>query len=702
LRSASATIIPALAVPISLLGTCATMYVLGFSINNMTLLALTLSVGFVVDDAIVMLENIVRHIEGGMRPFEAALKGSREIGFTIISISVSLVAVFIPVLLMGGVIGRIFNEFAVVVTVAILASMFVSLTLTPMLCARLLSVPSKEEARKHDEAHKHGLFMRSYDASLSFCLRHTFLIFLVFVVTAGMSVWLLEISPKGFFPQEDIGQLSVTTLARQDISFDAMTKLQGEVATVFSKSPYVAHVAYSVGSGSRALNQGQLFVELKPKDQRPDIETVLANLRRQLADVPGISTYMQPTQNLRLGSRSSASAYQLVVQGLDTGETDIWAQKLSDAMAADHTTFTDVTNDLQNNALQATLVVDRDKAATLGIDTDTLRSSLYGGFGTQQVSTIYGSADSYEVIMELDPKIEWSPERMLAIQIRTASGSLVPLGAFAHVERTAGALTVNQLGQLPAVTISYNLPQGVALGDSVTRINALKEQIGLPKTISTTFAGTAKTFQDSLANQGLLIGGAILTIYIVLGILYESFIHPLTILTGLPSAVMGALVALRLAGMDLSVIAIIGILMLIGIVKKNGIMMIDVAIQLRREGKTPVEAIHQACLMRARPIMMTTLAALMGTIPIALGTGASAELRQPLGVAVVGGLLVSQALTLFVTPVLYLYMESFSGWLLSFAPKRWAEASPATGTEGDPDLFSDEETTPIRALDAAQ
>ena len=703
LRRVTATIIPAVAVPISLIATLGVMYLFGFSIDNISLMGLTLAVGLVVDDAIVMLENIFRHMEeDGLSAFEAALKGSREIGFTIISISVSLVAVFIPVLLMGGVIGRIFNEFAVVVTVAILASMFVSLTLTPMLCARLLSVPSKEEARKHDEAHKHGIFMRSYDATLSFCLRHTFLIFLVFVVTAGMSVWLLEISPKGFFPQEDIGQLSVTTLARQDISFDAMTKLQGEVAAVFSKSPYVAHVAYSVGSGSRALNQGQLFVELKPKDQRPDIETVLANLRRQLADVAGISTYMQPTQNLRLGSRSSASAYQLVVQGLDTGETDIWAQKLSDAMAADHTTFTDVTNDLQNNALQATLVVDRDKAATLGIDTDTLRSSLYGGFGTQQVSTIYGSADSYEVIMELDPKIEWSPERMLAIQIRTASGSLVPLGAFAHVERTAGALTVNQLGQLPAVTISYNLPQGVALGDSVTRINALKEQIGLPKTISTTFAGTAKTFQDSLANQGLLIGGAILTIYIVLGILYESFIHPLTILTGLPSAVMGALVALRLAGMDLSVIAIIGILMLIGIVKKNGIMMIDVAIQLRREGKTPVEAIHQACLMRARPIMMTTLAALMGTIPIALGTGASAELRQPLGVAVVGGLVVSQALTLFVTPVLYLYMESFSGWLLSFAPKRWAEASSAMGTEGDPDLFSDEETTPIRALDAAQ
>jgi HAE1 family hydrophobic/amphiphilic exporter-1 len=381
-------------------------------------------------------------------------------------------------------------------------------------------------------------------------------------------------------------------------------------------------------------------------------------------------------QNLRLGSRSSASAYQLVVQGLDTQATDSWAQKLSDAMAADHAAFTDVTNDLQNNALQATLVVDRDKAATLGIDTDTLRSSLYGGFGTQQVSTIFGSADSYEVIMELDPKIAWSPERMLAIQVRTASGSLVPLGAFARVDRTAGALTVNQLGQLPAVTISYNLPQGVALGDSVTHINALKDKIGLPKEISTTFAGTAKTFEDSLANQGLLIGGAILTIYIVLGILYESFIHPLTILTGLPSAVLGALVALRLAGMDLSVIAVIGILMLIGIVKKNGIMMIDVALELRRDGMSPIESIHKACIMRFRPIMMTTLAALMGTIPIALGTGASAELRQPLGVAVVGGLIASQALTLFVTPVIYVYMETFSSWLLGLWSKRKGEPSP--------------------------
>ncbi|RUX20722.1 efflux RND transporter permease subunit [Mesorhizobium sp. M2A.F.Ca.ET.042.01.1.1] len=669
LRRVTATIIPAVAVPISLIATLGAMFLFGFSIDNISLMGLTLAVGLVVDDAIVMLENIFRHMEeDGLSAFDASLKGAREIGFTIISISISLVAVFIPVLLMGGVIGRIFNEFAVVVTVAILASMFVSLTLTPMLCSRLLSVTKAD--REAHSAGRHDIVTRIYDWLLSFCLRHTFLVFLVFITTAAASVWVIQVSPKGFFPQEDIGQISVTTMARQDISFDAMAKLQGQVASVFSKSPYVDHVAWSAGSGNNALNQGQLFVQLKGKDQRPNIDKVLSDLRRQLAGVPGIETYMQPVQNLRLGSRSSASAYQLVVQGLDTKQTDVWAQKLNDAMAADHTMFTDVTSDLQNNALQASLVIDRDKAAQLGIDTDTLRSALYGGFGTDQVSTIFGSADSYEVITELDPKIEWSPEHMLAIQMRTSSGTLVPLGAFARVDRTAGALTINQLGQLPAVTISYNLPQGVSLGDTVTRIDQLKEQIGMPTAISTSFAGTAKTFQDSLANQGLLIGGAILTIYIVLGMLYESFIHPLTILTGLPSAVLGAVVALRFAGMDLSVIAVIGILMLIGIVKKNGIMMVDVALELRRQGMSAKESIHRACLMRFRPIMMTTLAALMGTFPIALGTGASAELRQPLGIAVVGGLLASQALTLFVTPVIYVYFENFSGWLLSFSSRR--------------------------------
>jgi HAE1 family hydrophobic/amphiphilic exporter-1 len=671
LRKVAATIIPAVAVPISLIATLSVMYVLGFSIDNISLMGLTLAVGLVVDDAIVMLENIYHHMEvDGLDAYSAALKGAREIGFTIISISVSLVAVFIPVLLMGGVIGRIFNEFAVVVTVSIIASMFVSVTLTPMLCSRLLTVPAKREGEA-DAPPKPGIFLRGYDAILTFCLRQRLLVVLVFLATAAASGWLVSVAPKGFFPQEDIGQLQVSTEARQDISFDAMVELQAKVEKVFATSPYVAHVGSSVGSGGGggAANTGRLFVQLKDKDERPPLATVLSDLRRSLAKVAGINAYMTPVQNLNIGARQSKSQYQLVVQGLDKTVMNDWSQKLSDAMAKDRATFIDVTSDLQNSALQATLVIDTQKAANLGISSAVLRSTLYAGFGAEQVSTIYASADTYEVLVEIDPKLGWTAERLTALNVRTGSGTLVPLGAFAHVERTAGPLTVNQLGQLPAVTISYNLPDGVALGDSVKAIDAIKAEIGVPAGVSTTYAGTAKTFQDSLANQGLLIGAAILTIYIVLGILYESFIHPLTILSGLPSAVFGALLALRLFNFDLSVIAIIGLLMLIGIVKKNAIMMIDVAIELRREGLTALEAIHKACLLRFRPIMMTTLAALMGTLPIAIGSGASAELRQPLGVVVVGGLLVSQALTLFVTPVIYLYMDRLSS-LLSFRERQ--------------------------------
>lgn len=667
LRRLAATFIPAVAVPISIIATLAAMYLFGFSIDNISLLGLTLSVGLVVDDAIVMLENIVRHMEeDGLDAFEAALKGSREIGFTIISISISLVAVFIPVLLMGGVIGRIFNEFAIVVTVSILASAFVSLTLTPMLCSRLLSGYSEhhqENALGRWLEKGFDALLSGYDRGLKFCLRFQPLMLIAFFLTLGGTVWLLQATPKGFFPQEDIGQLSVSTEARQDISFDAMQKLQVEVANVFRNSPYVAHVASTVGGsgpGSAALNAGRLFVELKPLDQRPRMPAVLASLRRDLAQVPGINTYMTPVQNLQIGARSSKSQYQLVVQGLDQALMNDWAVRLADAMGRDRATFLDVTTDLQNNALQATVIVDRDKANALGIGSDILRSTLYSGFGVRQVSTIYTTGDSYEVVVEFNPNDQWTPERLNSIRVRTNKGTLVPLGAFAQIERTAGQLTVNQLGQLPAVTISYNLPTGVALGDSVNRINAIKQEIDLPSSLSTTLAGTAKTFQDSLANQGLLIMGAILTIYIVLGILYESFIHPLTILTGLPSAAIGALGALWLFGLDLSVIAIIGLLMLIGIVKKNAIMMIDVALVLRREGKSAQESIHQACLMRFRPILMTTLAALMGTLPIAMGAGASAELRQPLGIVVVGGLMISQVLTLFITPVLFLYMDRLS------------------------------------------
>ena len=680
-RRVWATLIPTLAVPISLIGTLGIMYLLGFSIDNISLMGLTLSVGLVVDDAIVMLENIVRHMEEeGKGSFEAALAGASEIGFTIVSISISLVAVFIPVLLMGGVIGRIFNEFAIVVTVAIVTSMFVSLTLTPMMASRMLGDAGQFSHRRKG---LNALLERGFDAViagygalLNVCLRFRFPILLLFFATIFVTVQVFTSIPKGFFPQEDIGQLQVTTQARQDISFAAMKSLHDKVAAAFARSPYVAHVVNVVGDSSGAMNSGRLFVELKPKTQRPPMQAVIANLRRELAGIPGINTFMSPTQNLSVGARGSASQYQIVVQALDKQLMNDWSQKLSNAMSADRAFYADVTSDLQNSALQAQLVIDRDKAASLGIGSGVLRSTIYSGFGTQQVATIYTAGDSYQVIMELDPQVEWTPEKLAAIEVSTSNGTLVPLGAFSHVEMAAGPLTVNQLGQLPAVTISYNLPDGVALGSSVTELENIKSRIGLPNAVATNFYGTAKTFQDSVANQGLLILGAIVTIYIVLGMLYENFVHPLTILSGLPAAAAGALLTLQLFGYDLSIIAVIGLLMLIGIVKKNAIMMIDVALTLQRDGMAARDAIHKACLMRFRPIMMTTLAALMGTLPIALGAGASAELRQPLGVAVVGGLIVSQTLTLFVTPVLYLYMDRLSHFGLWVLGRRQPSGFP--------------------------
>ena len=674
LRRAAATIIPSIAVPISIVATLGVMYLFHYSIDNISLLGLTLSVGLVVDDAIVMLENIYRHMEEeGLGAYEAALRGSREIGFTIISITASLVAVFIPVLLMGGVIGRLFNEFAIVVTASIAASAFVSLTLTPMLCSRLLSLPKShgsKPGRKPFLERGFDAVLAGYDRMLSLCLRAQPLMLLTFFGTLVATVILFMAVPKGFFPQEDIGQLSVSTEARQDISFDAMVKLQQEAADVFQQSAYVAHVASAVGStGSNALNAGRMFVELKPRDQRPEIDVVLASLRRDLAKVAGISAYIVPVQNLQIGGRASKSQYQFVMQGVNQTELYDWSQKMADAMARDRT-FVGVTTDLQNNALQATLIVDKDKASSLGINASQLRSTLYTGFGTRQVSTIFTTGDSYQVLMEFDPSLAWSPERLDLIRVRTPAGKLVPISAFARVERTSGQLSVNQLGQITAVTISFNLPPGVALGNATQRIGAVRDELKVPQTISSAFTGTAKTFQDSLANQGVLLLAAVLTIYIVLGILYESFVHPLTILTGLPSAAMGALGTLALFHMELSVIAIIGLLMLIGIVKKNAIMMIDVALVLQRAGALPQEAIHRAALLRFRPIMMTTLAAIMGTLPIAIGSGASAELRQPLGVVVVGGLIVSQALTLFITPVLYLYMERLSLFVSSLFAAR--------------------------------
>jgi len=675
LRRVSATIIPALAVPISLIATLGVMYVLNFSIDNISLLGLTLSVGLVVDDAIVMVENIYRHMEEeGLGPFEAALKGSREIGFTIISITVSLIAVFIPVLLMGGIVGRIFNEFAVVVTVAIVASAFVSLTLTPMLAARILRPTRADEKptglSRHFERGFDAL-TRLYGRTLQASLRHKPWMLALFLATLAGTAWLTVVTPKGLFPQEDIGQLSVTTEARQDVSFEAMVGLQGQVADAYRKSPHVAGVASIVGGN--ALNNGRIFVELKPAAERPRLRQVLADLRRDTAHIAGIRAVAVPVQNLRIGGRSSRAEYQFVVQGLDRPLLYEWSRKMADAMSADEH-FADVNSDLQINATQAVLIVDKDKASSLGVSAGQLRSTLYSGFGSRQVSTIYGTGDSFAVLIEFDEKFNWTTAELPDVRIRNLDGKLVPIGAFARVERIAGSLAINQLGQLPAVTLSFNLPAGVALGDAVARIDQLKDEQKFPAGLTTAFAGNAKTFQDSVANQGFLLLGAVLTIYIVLGILYESYIHPFTILTGLPSAVIGALLALQLFGMDLSLIAMVGLLMLIGIVKKNAIMMIDVALITQREGRPPEEAIYQAAVMRFRPIMMTTLAALLGVLPIAIGIGAGAELRQPLGIALVGGLMVSQFVTLYLTPTIYVVMEQLAAQarrLPSTMGRRW-------------------------------
>ncbi len=664
LRNVTATIIPALALPVSIIGTFAGMYVMGYSIDNLSLLALTLSVGFVVDDAIVMLENIVRHIENGEKPLEAAFNGSREIGFTILSITFSLVAVFIPVLFMAGIVGRVFREFAVTISMTILISGFVSLTLTPMLASRLLR---SEHERRHGWLYRFSEagfdhLIGGYDWALTRVLRFKLVTLFVTILSLVASLYVFSVIPKGFFPNEDTGLILAATETVQDISFDAMATHQQEVAAIVQSDPDVADVGSFIGSSpfNPGLNNGRMFITLKDRDQRVNHDTigqVIQRLRRKVAQLPGVQTYFQAIQNINVGGRLARSQYQYTVQDSDTKELYEIAPKLQ-AGIVKLAGIQDVNSDLELKNRELIIDVNRDLASSMGITVDQVRQTLYSAYGVRQISTIYEPANDYQVILEVEPKYQRNPSDLSKLYLRNATNQPIPLSAVAHLRTELGPVLINHQGLLPAVTISFNLAPGVSLGQAVEEIHQLERSMNLPVTVATGFQGTAQVFQRSLKGQGMLLIAAVLVIYMVLGILYESFIHPITILSGLPAAGLGALLTLMLFHMDLSIIAIIGIVMLIGIVKKNAIMMIDFAIARQRESiTTPEHAIHEACLLRFRPIMMTTMSAIMGGLPIAIGLGQGSELRRPLGLAVVGGLLVSQALTLFITPVIYVYLE---------------------------------------------
>jgi hydrophobe/amphiphile efflux-1 (HAE1) family protein len=680
LRTLWATVIPSVAVPLSILTTFGVMYGLGYSLDNISLMALTISVGFVVDDAIVMIENIVRYIEQGDRPFEAALKGAGQIGFTIISITFSLIAVFIPLFFMGGIIGRLFREFAVTVTIAILASAFISLTLTPVMCSLFLKSELDRPPGRLNQLAERGFnaFLRIYDRGLNFVFRHQLPALLSTIALIGVTGYLYVVIPKGFFPEQDTGFIFGQADAREDISFEAMARLTHQVVDIVRQDPFVSGVFSFTGASAYnpTENTARVFIQLVPHDRRNlTSNQIIRRLRPKVAAVEGIKFFMQSGQDISIGGRLSRTLYQYTLTDTDSAELNHWAPMVEAAMRK-LPQLEDVASDQQVAAAHVAIEIDRDAASRLGISPSLIDQTLYDAFGQRQVANIYTSTSQYKVILEVQPQYQHDPTGLSKIYIPGPNGAQVPLSTFAHFVSKAEALSINHQGQFPAVTLSFNLAPGYSIGQAVDAIQQMQERLRLPGTIDGAFQGTAQAFKASLSSTPLLVAAAILVVYIVLGILYESYIHPITILSALPSAGVGALLALMILHYDLSVIAMIGVILLVGIVKKNAIMMIDFALQAERgEGKIPQEAIHQACLLRFRPIMMTTFAALFGALPIAVGQGAGSELRRPLGIAVIGGLLVSQWLTLYTTPIIYLYLERFSRWVgRPYRPSRVQEA----------------------------